>query len=107
MLLLAIQGPQVFLVMVLVVLAISVFVPWLDVVQHRQVFIVLLPAALATMLWQCYEFQVNQPAPIGGPLDGLATLVLIYPLLAVTWISTTFAVGASIRKKCSSKGPNV
>jgi len=103
MLFLAIQGPQIFLMMVLVVLTMSVFVPWLDVVQRRQVYVVLLPAALATMLWQGYEFQMVQPAPIGGPLDNIATLVLIYPLLAATWISTTFAVGAAMRKNVPSK----
>lgn len=106
MILFAIQLPQAFFATVLVALIISVFAPWLDVVQRRPVYVVLLPAALATMLWQGYEFQLNQVAPMGGPLDGLPTLVLIYPLLAVTWISTTLAVGVAARKKRAAKGPH-
>ena len=106
MLFFAIQWSQTFFVTVLAVLLISVFVPWLSVVQRCQVYVVFLPAALATILWQCYEIQLNELASTGGPLDCLPTLILIYPLLAVTWISATLAAGAAARKKRAAKGPH-
>jgi len=96
MLLIAFLWPNTLLVTTLVVLIVSVFLPYF--LFRRQRLVVLLPVILATILWRVYEFRLVQLAPVGDPLIRIDLLV-ICPVLLLSWAS---AVAALITQSMNS-----
>ena len=100
MALFAFQWPNALLLTSLTVLLVSVFVPWIRYIRSGPLPVILFPSAFATILWLAYETRLHQLAPSGDPLIRV-DLLLILPLVLVTWIST--AAAAASRRDSSNK----
>jgi hypothetical protein len=80
------EWPNQFLLVVLFLGIVAIFVPWFIPRGRRIVLFGLIPALAATVCWGAYEKYLHSIAIVGDPLIRI-DLLLILPLLVLTWVS--------------------
>ena len=97
MILIADQWPNTLLVATLGILLVSVFLPW--VFRRRHIFVIYLPAVVASAIWLVYENRQSQVFHEGNPL----IYHLVFPLLLSTWVGANTAAAISLLNKIDKK----
>ncbi len=80
------QWPNEFLLAVLGLEVVAIIGPWLIPRDRRLTLLRLIPAFAATGCWIAYEQHLRAIARAGDPLIRI-DLLLIVPLMVLTWVS--------------------